>query len=81
MDTHLPSNLAQPCQVWPGSHREVYHCHEQEFIPTPKPGGALAATVARIKAETVPFELVGDVGDVIPRLAKMESSSERGDKV
>ena len=51
--------------MWPGSHVQVYRCHEQEFIPTPKPNGELAKTVARIKAETTPFEFVGDVGDVM----------------
>ena len=51
--------------IWPGSHVDVYRCHEQEFIPTPKANGELAETVARIKAETTPFEFVGDVGDVI----------------
>ena len=47
----------------PGSHKEVYKCHKQEFIPTPTPD--LAATVAKIKAETTPFEFIGDVGDVM----------------
>lgn len=51
--------------MWPKSHLDVYRCHEQEFIPTPKANGQLAATVARIKAETTPFEFVGDVGDVM----------------
>ena len=51
--------------MWPGSHVQVYRCHEQEFIPTPKPNGELVKTVARIKAETTPFEFVGDVGDVM----------------
>ena len=41
----------------------MYKCHKQEFIPTPTPD--LAATVAKIKAETTPFEFVGDVGDVM----------------
>ena len=47
----------------PGSHKEAYKCHKQEFIPTPTPD--LAATVAKIKAETTPFEFIGDVGDVM----------------
>ena len=43
----------------------MYRCHEQEFIPTPRATEELAETVAQIKAETTPFEFVGDVGDVM----------------
>ena len=62
----------------------MYKCHKQEFIPTPTPD--LAATVAKIKAETTPFEFIGDVGDVmlcecsssaLQRLSKKSSLTRR----
>ena len=50
-----------------GSHILIYQCQEQEFIPSPKDptGKAQSEVLAKIKAETVPFEFIGDVGDVM----------------
>ena len=49
--------------MWPGSHREIFGCHECEanFSPTP----AYQACVDRWVAGTVPWELCGGPGDVI----------------
>lgn len=49
--------------IWPGSHRQLYYEHEQEYNFTPRP--SFGEAMQRIKATTRPVEFSGKAGDCI----------------